>query len=160
MLKHAGVDWRTLTPRPGDSWDDTFFRIFLDQVEPRLGHERPVFLTEYPASMASLARLKPSDPTVSERVELYANGVELANGFSELVDATEQRRRLVDEQKQRREAGRPAFALDEQFLEALSRMPASAGIAVGLDRVLMLLTGMTTISDVLLFPAAEFPASR
>jgi lysyl-tRNA synthetase class 2 len=160
MRKHAGVDWRTLRPRPGDSWDDTFFRIFLDQVEPRLGHERPVFLTEYPASMASLARLKTSDPTVSERVELYANGVELANGFSELVDAQEQRRRLVDEQRQRREAGRPAFVLDEQFLEALSRMPPSAGIAVGLDRVLMLLTGMTTISDVLLFPAAEFPAAR
>ncbi len=108
MQRYAGVDWKTLKPRAGDSWDDTFFRIFLDRVEPQLGRERPTFLTEYPASMASLARLKPDDPSVAERVELYASGVELANGFSELTDAVEQRRRLIDEQQQRTAAGRPA----------------------------------------------------
>jgi lysyl-tRNA synthetase class 2 len=156
MLRHANVDWRTLKARPGDSWDDTFFRIFLDQVEPKLGLERPTFLCDYPASMAALARLKPSDPTVAERVELYAAGVELGNGFSELVDAAEQRKRLVEEQAQRRAAGSAVFPLDEKFLEALTRMPPSAGIAIGLDRVLMVMTGSTTLTDVLLFPAAEF----
>jgi lysyl-tRNA synthetase class 2 len=156
MLKHAGVDWHTLKARPGDSWDDTFFRIFLDHVEPKLGLERPTFLCEYPAPMAALARLKRSDPSVAERVELYAAGVELGNGFSELTDAAEQRKRLIEEQDLRRAAGRPAFALDEKFLEALSRMPPSAGIAIGLDRVLMVLTGSTRIAEVLLFPAADF----
>ncbi|MEW5737868.1 MAG: EF-P lysine aminoacylase EpmA [Myxococcota bacterium] len=138
------------------AFDDVFFHVFLEKVEPNLGHARPTFLIEYPATMASLARLKPSDPTVAERVELYVKGVELANGFSELTDAVEQRRRLIEEQDLRRAAGRPVFALDEKFLEAVGRMPPSAGIAVGLDRVLMLLLGARDISDVLLFPAHDF----
>ncbi len=138
------------------SFDDVFFHVFLQKVEHTLGRGRPTFLTEYPASMASLARLKPGDPSVAERVELYAEGLELANGFSELTDAVEQRRRLLEEQKLRIEAGRPAFELDERFLEAVGRMPPSAGIAVGLDRVLMLLLGAADISEVLLFPAHEF----
>lgn len=138
------------------SFDDVFFHVFLELVEPRLGRDRPTFLVEYPASMASLARLKPSDRRVAERVELYVDGVELANGFSELVDPVEQRARLVDEQAQRRAAGRRAFPLDEAFLEALGRMPPSAGIAVGFDRVLMLLLRTPDIADVLLFPARDF----
>jgi lysyl-tRNA synthetase class 2 len=138
------------------SFDDVFFHVFLERVETKLGHGRPTFLTEYPASMASLSRVKPGDPRVAERVELYADGVELANGFSELTDPVEQRARLVDEQAQRRAAGRPAFPLDEAFLDAVGRMPPSAGIAVGLDRVLMLLLGATQIADVLLFPARDF----
>jgi lysyl-tRNA synthetase class 2 len=105
--------------------------------------------------MASLARLKPGQPQVAERVELYAHGAELANGFSELTDAAEQRRRLVDEQQQRRALGRPAYGLDEAFLDAVGRMPPSAGIAVGVDRVLMLLLGAKDIAEVLLFPAGE-----
>lgn len=138
------------------SFDDVFFHIFLQKVEATLGVGRPTFLTEYPASMAALAKLKESDPSVAERVELYVDGVELGNGFSELTDAQEQRRRLLDEQAQRSAQGRPAFALDEAFLEALPRMPPCAGIAVGLDRVLMLLSGQRNISDVLLFPAKDF----
>jgi lysyl-tRNA synthetase class 2 len=106
--------------------------------------------------MASLARLKPGDPRVAERVELYSDGVELANGFSELVDAAEQRRRLEEEQALRASLGRPVFPLDEAFLAALPRMPPSGGIAVGLDRVLMLLLGATDIAEVLLFPARDF----
>ncbi|MHB8877845.1 MAG: EF-P lysine aminoacylase EpmA [Myxococcaceae bacterium] len=137
-------------------FDDVFFQLFLERVEPKLGHPRPTFLIDYPSSMASLARLKPGDPSVAERVELYAGGVELANGFSELTDATEQRRRLTEEQAQRRAAGRPAFELDERFLQALPNMPPSAGIAVGLDRILMLLLGAKSIDEVLLFPAREF----
>src|SRR5262249_17461392 len=82
---------------PGDDFDDVFFRLFLERVEPRLGRDRPAFLIDYPASMAALARLSPGDPSVAERFELYAHGLELANGFSELTDAVEQRRRLEEE---------------------------------------------------------------
>lgn len=138
------------------SFDDVFFHLFLQKVEGTLGWERPTFLTEYPASMAALARLKPGDSSVAERVELYARGLELANGFSELTDAAEQRSRLVAEQEWRRQAGRPVYPLDERFLEAVGRMPPSAGIAVGLDRILMLMLGAQSIADVLLFPAHEF----
>jgi lysyl-tRNA synthetase class 2 len=138
------------------SFDDVFFEVFLTAVEPTLGLERPTFLIEYPASMASLARLKPTDPGVAERVELYLGGVELANGFSELTDEKEQRRRLIEEQELRRATGRPVYPLDERFLAAVGRMPPSAGVAVGLDRLLMLLLGARRIDEVLLFPAREF----
>jgi elongation factor P--(R)-beta-lysine ligase len=137
------------------TFDDVFFQVFLTAVEPHLGRDRPVFLTEYPASMASLARLKHGDPTVAERFELYVGGVELANGFGELNDAPEQRRRLVSEQDQRRAAGRPIYPLDERFLAAVGKMPPSGGVAVGLDRLLMLLLGAKTIEEVLLFPASS-----
>ncbi len=133
--------------------EDEFYRVMLAKVEPRLGRGRPTFLTEYPASMASLARLKPGDPSVSERFELYAGGAELANGFGELNDAVEQRRRLIAEQGQRSTAEREVYPLDERFLEAVGRMPPSAGVAVGLDRLLMVLLGIDRIVDVLLFPA-------
>lgn len=139
-----------------DSFEDVFFRLFLERVEPGLGRERPTYLTEYPAAMASLARLKPTDTSVAERFELYAHGLELANGFTELTDAVEQRRRLLQEQAQRRTARRPVYPLDEAFLDAVARLPPSGGVAVGLDRVLMLLTGAESISDVLLFPAHAF----
>ena len=92
----------------------------------------------------------------AERTELYARGLELANDFSELTDPVEQRARLVEEQEFRRKAGRAVYPLDERFLDAVGRMPPSAGIAVGLDRILMLLLGVESISDVLLFPAHEF----
>ncbi|HLL55452.1 MAG TPA: EF-P lysine aminoacylase EpmA [Myxococcaceae bacterium] len=139
-----------------ESFEDVFFHLFLQKVEHTLGKDRPTFLIEYPASMASLSRLKPGEPTVAERVELYARGTELANGFSELTDAAEQRKRLEAEQDWRAENGRTVYPLDERFLEAVGRMPPSGGIAVGLDRVLMLLTGADAIEDVLLFPARGF----
>ena len=171
VLRETGVDLRVCSDGPslkraaeaagvrtGDatSFDDIFFHLFLQKVEGKLGWERPTYLTEYPASMASLARLNPEDPTVAERTELYARGLELANGFSELTDAVEQRARLVEEQEFRRREGRAVYPLDERFLDAVGRMPPSAGIAVGLDRILMLLLGVESISDVLLFPAHEF----
>jgi elongation factor P--(R)-beta-lysine ligase len=140
----------------GERFEDVFFRLFLERVEPGLGSERPTYLTEYPAPMASLARLKPTDVSVAERFELYAYGMELANGFSELTDGPEQRRRLLEEQAQRRASGRPVYPLDEAFLEAVGRMPPSGGVAVGLDRLLMLYTGAERIEDVLLFPAHAF----
>ncbi len=171
FLRNAGIDLHAcsdasslrlaseragLHTRGGDTFENLFFRIFLERIEPTLGRERPAFVIDYPASMAALARLKPDDARVAERFELYARGVELANGFSELNDADEQRRRLLDEQKMRIAAGRPAYPLDEEFLRSLSRMPPSGGVAVGLDRVLMLLVGAERIEDVLLFPARDF----
>jgi elongation factor P--(R)-beta-lysine ligase len=145
-----------IAAKESDSFEDVFFRLFLERVEPGLGRERPTYLTEYPAAMASLARLKATDPSVAERFELYAHGLELANGFSELTDAVEQRRRLLEEQAQRRNAGRPVYPLDEAFLEAVGRLPPSGGVAAGLDRLLMLLTEAASISEVLLFPAHAF----
>jgi lysyl-tRNA synthetase class 2 len=142
-------------PEPGGAdFEDRFFQAFLAEVEPKLAKEPPTFLTEYPAPMAALARLKPGDPSVSERFELYAAGVELANGFGELNDTAEQRRRLQSEQSMRRARGRAVYPIDERFVEAVGRMPPSAGVALGLDRVLMLLLGKSRIEDVLLFPAA------
>jgi lysyl-tRNA synthetase class 2 len=141
----------------GEGFDDTFFRIFLQAVEPSLGHSRPVYLTDWPASMAALSRIRKDDPRWAERFELYAAGLELANGFAELNDGAEQRRRLVDEQGERRRLGRPVYPLDERFLAAVGRMPDAGGVALGLDRLLMLLTGAARIRDVLLFPAEDFP---
>jgi lysyl-tRNA synthetase class 2 len=140
----------------GEGFDDAFFRVFLAAIEPTLGWPRPTYLVDWPASMAALARLKPGDSRWAERFELYVAGMELANGFSELNDAGEQRRRLVEEQALRRRLGRPAHPLDERFLEAVGRMPDAGGVALGLDRLLMLLAGAARIEEVLLFPASDF----
>ncbi len=153
----AAARSRGLDPGPdGEGFDDAFFRIFLAAVEPGLGLSRPVYLTDWPASMAALARLRRDDPRWAERFELYAAGVELANGFAELNDAAEQRRRLEEERALRVRLGRAAYPLDERFLDAVGRMPDAGGVALGVDRLLMLLTGAERIGDVLLFPAAGF----
>ncbi|BDG02640.1 EF-P lysine aminoacylase EpmA [Anaeromyxobacter oryzae] len=142
---------------PGEGFDDVFFRVMLDAVEPRLGTSRPTWLVDWPASMASLSKVKREDPRWAERFELYAGGLELANGFTELNDAVEQRARLVEEQELRRRLGRPVYPLDEAFLEAVGRMPDAGGVAIGFDRLLMLLVGAESIEEVLLFPASGFP---
>jgi elongation factor P--(R)-beta-lysine ligase len=143
--------------QPGDGFDDLFFRVFLERIEPALAAAgRPVYAVDWPAPMAALSRVKAADPRFAERFELYAGGLELANGFSELTDAAEQRRRLLEERALRARLGRPLYPLDEPFLEAVARMPEAGGVAVGLDRVLMLLTGARAIADVLLFPASGF----
>ena len=120
-------------------------------VEPRLGAPRPVFLHDYPASMASLARLSPAAPEVSERVELYLGGLEIANGFSELTDPEEQRRRFERDLEERARLGRRTFPVPEVFLEALDRMPEAAGMALGIDRLAMVLTDSARIDDVVAF---------
>ncbi len=140
----------------GEPFEDAFFRLMLSEVEPRIGLERPTFLVDWPASMAALSRLKAGDPRWAERFELYAGGLELANGFTELTDAAEQRARLLEEQALRRRLGRPVLPLDEPFLAALPHMPSAGGVAVGFDRLLMLFTGAASLSEVLLFPAVEF----
>lgn len=143
------------TVTKADAFDDIFFKIFLSAIEPRLGQEKPVFLCDYPASMAALSLIKANDPRYAERVEAYIKGVELCNGYSELNDPVEQRRRLEEEQVRRRAMGKDVFAIDEQFIEAVGKMPGSAGIALGVDRLVMLLTDSSSIEDVLFFPTKD-----
>jgi elongation factor P--(R)-beta-lysine ligase len=133
------------------SFDDVFFKVFLEAVEPRLGHPQPTILYDYPAGMAALARLKPDNPLWAERFELYAAGLELANAFSELNDPAEQRRRFEEEQNLRARSGKTIYPIDEDLLRALSRMPPSAGIALGVDRLAMILCDARSIQEVLAF---------
>jgi lysyl-tRNA synthetase class 2 len=136
--------------------EDRYFRTLVDEVEPALARlDRPVFLVDYPATQASLARVRADDPALAERFELYVAGVELCNGFGELVDPVEQRARLSRDQATRRARGLPAHPLDERFLEALARVPPSAGNALGLDRLVALTCGTTDIADVIAFTADE-----
>lgn len=136
--------------------EERFFRTLIEDVEPNLGRSRPVFLTRWPASMAALARLCPDDPRWADRFELYVDGIELCNGFDELTDAAEQRARLEAEQEARRAAGREVYPIDERFLAALEHgMPASGGNALGVDRLVMLVTGARHIEEVLAFPQAR-----
>ncbi|MCP4675574.1 MAG: EF-P lysine aminoacylase GenX [Deltaproteobacteria bacterium] len=144
--RHAG--WR-----PGARPDpDRFDRDLVSKVEPALPKNRPVFLVGYPASQASLARLDPSNPARAERFELYAGGLELANGFTELVDPDEQRKRFTEEAHARNKAGKAPYPIDEKFLGAMELgLSPCAGIALGLDRLVMLLTGAVTIDNVVTF---------
>ena len=137
-----------------DSWSDIFSKILVEYVEPRLGQGRLTLLYEYPAPEAALARLKPSDPRVAERFEVYACGVELANGFGELNDADEQRRRflIAMDEKARRYGER--YPLDEEFLAAMARMPEASGVALGFDRLVMLASGAARIDQVVWTPPA------
>ncbi|MET0386946.1 MAG: amino acid--tRNA ligase-related protein, partial [Polyangiales bacterium] len=125
-------------------------------IEPKLGRGRATFLTSYPAPMASLARLSPSDPRFAERFEAYLDGVELCNGFSELVDPSEQRTRFERDQETREKLGRSVYPIDERFMAALSEgIPPSGGNALGFDRLLMLLTGAKHIDEVVALPVGR-----
>ncbi len=137
--------------------EDTFFRLLVDRVEPRLASlAHAVFLTEYPAPMASLARKKPGDPRVAERFELYVAGVELCNGFGELTDAAEQRARLLHDQASRRARGLPVYPIDERFLASLEAgIPPCSGNALGVDRLVALALGTTVIGEVMAFSSDE-----
>ena len=136
--------------------EDRYFELLVGAVEPALARsERPLFLCEYPLRFASLARPAPHDPSVAERFELYAAGVELCNGFAELTDAREQRARFERDLRERQALGRPLYPIDEPFLSALeSGLPPCSGNALGFDRVLMLACGAERIADVQPFPAA------
>lgn len=143
-----------------DTWEDLFFRIMLDRIEPQLGRERLTLLCDYPACLAALARRKPTDPRVAERFELYACGVELANGFSELTDAVEQRRRFEHDRELHRVLYGTAPVLDEDFFAALdSGLPDSSGCALGFDRLVMLAAHAREVADVLIAPVATAPQS-
>lgn len=137
-----------------DTWDDVYFKIFLSDIEPTLGKE-PTFLYRYPFSQAALAKRCADDPRFADRVELYIGGLELANGFVELADAVEQRKRFEEEVTQRASLGKKTWPLDERFLSELPRMGEAVGIALGVDRLVMALTGATSINDVIPFSARE-----
>ncbi len=174
LARHAGVDLlATISPdgnitdrdalaaqavRAGirltkdDTWSDIFSKLLTEKVEPHLGQGGATALVDYPAPEAALARRKPDDPRLSERFELYACGVELANAFGELTDAHEQRRRFLAEMDEKERIYGERYPLDEELLAALPLMPPTSGIALGLDRLIMLATGAAHIDDVLWTP--------
>lgn len=137
-----------------DSWSDLFSKILSAKIEPHLGHGRATVLMDYPACEAALANVQ-ADPRLAERFELYACGVELANAFGELTDPVEQRRRFGLEMAERARIYGDAYPIDEDFLAALSAMPAASGIALGFDRLVMLATGATRIEQVIWTPVDE-----
>ncbi|ACB96784.1 EF-P lysine aminoacylase EpmA [Beijerinckia indica] len=141
---------------PDDDWSDLFSKILSDRIEPKLGQGRATFLTDYPACEAALARLR-ADSRFAERFELYACGVELANGFGELTDPVEQERRFEAAMAERLRIYGEAYPIDPDFLAALAQMPEASGIAFGFDRLAMLATGSDDIAEVLWTPVAESP---
>lgn len=141
-----------------DGWSDIFSRVLVEKIEPALGNGRATILYEYPTIEAALARAKPGDPDIAERFELYACGVELANGFAELTDAAEQRRRFSAEMDEKARIYGERCPIDEDFMAALARMPEASGVALGLDRLVMLATGAPHIDLVQWTPA--IPACR
>lgn len=162
-LREAGHTLSS-TSEQAPRWDDLFFGVFLDHVEPRLAEERsadgtalrPVVLCDWPAPLCALARPKPGDPAVVERFEAYIAGLELCNGFGELCDPAEQRRRFDADRAERTRRGLPVYPTDERFLSALAEgMPPSGGVALGVDRLVMLLLDAHHIRDVLPFAADE-----
>ncbi len=143
--------------RENETWEDLFFRLLLERIEPQLGRAHPTFLTHWPAAQAALARRDLADPRVAERFELFVCGMELANAFHELTDPVEQRARFSADRARRHSITGPDWELDEDFLAALTfGMPASSGIALGFDRLAMLASGADRIDQVLWLP----PGSR
>lgn len=170
FARHAGIpdllaigeDAPTLAATAGtrlrdqESWEDLFFRLLLERIEPQLGRTHPTFLTHWPAAQAALARRDPDDSRVALRFELFVCGIELANAFVELTDAAEQRTRFLADRARRAALGGQDWALDEDFLAALAfGMPAASGIALGFDRLAMIAGGADRISQVLWLPPAD-----
>ena len=171
FARHAGVDLQPLLDdRAGlagvsadlgvrvtadDTWSDLFSKILSEKIESQLGCGRPTLLCDYPVSEAALARALPDDPRFADRFELYVCGVELANGFGELTDAVEQRRRLEAQMKEKARIYDEDYPIDEEFLAALALMPEASGVALGFDRLVMLATGAERIEQVLWTPVAE-----
>jgi lysyl-tRNA synthetase class 2 len=140
-----------------DNWGDIFSRVLADRIDPHLGRDRLTFLYGYPAALSALARPSAEDPRIAERFELFACGVELANGFGELTDPVAQRGRLEQEMALKDEIYGERYPIDEDFLAALAQMPAASGIALGFDRLVMLATGAPRIEQVLWAPAPDVP---
>ena len=144
-----------IAPAADDTWSDIFSRILTERVEPRLGLSAPTMLDHYPRVEAALARACAGDPRLAERFEIYVCGVELANGFGELTDADEQRRRFEAEMDEKARIHGERYPIDEDFLAALPQMPEASGVALGFDRLIMLATGAPSIDHVIWTPMAE-----
>lgn len=151
----AQMDAVGLRHAADDTWSDLLSRVLVEKVEPHLGHGRATILDRYPAAEAALARPAPDDARVAERFELYACGVELANGFGELTNPAEQRRRFEIEMDEKQRVYGERYPLDEDFLAALALMPPASGIALGFDRLVMLATAAPRIDDVIWTPLAR-----
>jgi lysyl-tRNA synthetase class 2 len=133
-----------------DSYEDLFFKIFLNEIETHLGIERPMFVYDYPKQMCSLSRLSKQDNRYAERAELYVGGLEIANGFGELVDSVEQKKHLEQDRDERIKLSKPTWGVDPGFIAALEAgVPEAGGIALGIDRMVMLCTGASNINDVI-----------
>jgi len=139
---------------PDDTWGDVFSRVLVEKIEPHLGLGQATILYDYPAIQSPLARPKASDPRLADRFELYACGIELANGCAELTDAAEQRKRLEEQMLEKERVYGERYPIDEDFLTALSMMPDACGVALGLDRLVMLAAGATRIDDVVWTPSS------
>lgn len=140
----------------GANWEQVYNQIFLNEIEPHFGWERPTILYEYPASQAALSRKKKEDPRFAERFEFYIFGKEIGNAFGELNDASEQESRLKLEYEERKLLGKTMYEIDVDFIDALKvGMPDSSGIAVGVDRLVMLFANAKTVQETLWFPAKE-----
>jgi lysyl-tRNA synthetase class 2 len=151
LRRYAGVSLEQVV-----NDEERFYRLLVEKIEPELGRGKPTFLTNYPAPFASLARLSPSDSRVSERFEAYIDGVELCNGFSELVDPIEQQKRLQHDQETREKLGWTVYPIDMRFIAALEDgVPPSGGNALGFDRLVMLMVGASHIDEVLAFPVSR-----
>ena len=137
-----------------DTWSDMFSRVLVERIEPRLGEGRPTLLDRYPIPEAALARPTPDDARLAERFELYVCGVELANGFGELTDPIEQRRRFEADMDEKARLYGERYPVDEAFIAALARMPEASGVALGLDRLVMLAAGAERVADVIWTPVA------
>lgn len=148
LAREAGAELRQ-----GEEWEDLFFRLLLERVEPHLGLGRPTFLTHWPASQAALARRDPADLRTALRFELFVRGIELANAFEELTDPAEQEARFRHDRARREALYGPAWPMDDDFLAALRHgMPPASGIALGFDRLAMLASGADRIEQVLWMP--------
>jgi len=145
---------RGYKPREDENFEDLFYWVFLNEIEPKLV-DQFVIIYEYPAQMAALARLSKKDSRYAERFEVYINGLELANAFSELNNAEEQLQRLKEEQDLRKKLGKEVYEIDREFVEALKTMPESAGIALGVDRLVQFFGGLQNIDNVIVLPSAK-----
>lgn len=148
----AGAAQNLVRVTDDDTWSDIFSKILVEHIEPKLGQGCLTILDEYPVPEAALARAKASDPRVAERFEIYACGVELANGFGELTDANEQRRRFAQAMDEKEKRYGERYPLDEDFLDALAHMPDACGVALGFDRLVMLASGASRIDQVVWSP--------
>jgi lysyl-tRNA synthetase class 2 len=147
---------RGYNPEKAESYEELFYRIFLNEIETKLGFDAPVIIYEYPAQMAALSKLSDRDSRYAERFEVYINGLEISNAFSELTNAEEQKKRLLEEQQLRKETGKYVYDIDEEFIDALSAgMPQTAGIALGVDRLIQIFTGCQNIDNVLALPMSK-----